>query len=118
MDADKESDLKRFDTPIVLLALALYVVERVLAFVWLQNRIGSGAGWEARFQEFFFGQEAHSIFNILLGLDMPESLLGILDPRNIFRAVLQTLHFLANWWIAGLLFRLSLFLAKRRAEQE
>ena len=109
------SDLQRFETPIGLLAIALYVVERLLAFAYLQNQAGF-AGMESQLLGFFFGQPPYSILDILLGFDVPESLIGILNPRNIVQAVLQAVHFLINWWLAGLPFRLFLFIEKRGTE--
>ena len=61
------SDLQRFETPIGLLAIALYVIERLLAFACLQNQAGSGAGLESQLLGFFFGQPPYSILDILLG---------------------------------------------------
>ncbi len=117
-DSKPESDPKRFDTAIGLLALALYVIERCLAFALLQSRSVSGAGWESELLGYFFGQPPYSIFNILLGFTVPEGLLAMLNPRNIAQAVLQAAHFLTNWWIVGLPFRLFLFLEKRGNEKE
>jgi len=117
-DLKPESDLARFEIPIGILAIVMYVLERVLAFAWLQNRSVSGTGWETEFLGFFFGQAPYSFFNILLGFDVPESLLVILNPRNIAQAVLQALHFLINLFLAGLPFRLLLLLEKQRAEQD
>jgi|WetSurMetagenome_2_1015567.scaffolds.fasta_scaffold79206_2 hypothetical protein len=114
----QKSNLDRFDIPIGILALTLYVIERWIAFAWLQSRSGSGTGWEAQGLEFFFGRPPYSILDILLGFDVPESWLGLLHPKNIAQAVLQALHFLINWFLAGLPFRFLLFLEKRRAEQE
>jgi hypothetical protein len=119
IDSKPESDPKRIETAIGILALALYVIERCLAFVYLQSRSISGtAGWESQVLEFFFGQPPYSIFNILFGFGVPEALLSILNPRNIAQAVLQAVLFLLNWWLVGLPFRLILFIEKRRIEQE
>ncbi len=114
-DHKPASDLQRFETPIGLLAIALYVIERLLAFAYLQNQAGS-AGMESQLLGFFFGQPPYSILDILLGFDVPETLIGILNPRNILQAILQTAHFLINFFLAGLPFRLLLLLEKRRAE--
>jgi len=105
--------LERFEPLIGFLAFALYVAERCLAFACLQNFSGSGTGLETQLLEFFFGQPPYSIFNILLGFGPPESLLGILTPRNILQAILQGLQFLANWWIIGMLFRLIAIFSNR-----
>jgi hypothetical protein len=109
------SDLQRFETPIGLLAIALYIIERLLAFAYLQDQAGS-AGMESQLLGFFFGQPPYSILDILLGFDVPETLIGILNPRNILQAALQTVHFLINFFLAGLPFRFLLLLEKRRAE--
>jgi hypothetical protein len=115
-DDKPDSDLKRFETPIGLLAIALYVIERLLAFAFLQDRAGSGTGLESQLLGFFFGQPPYSILDILFGFDIPESLIGIFNPRNIIQAILQAVHFLINWWLAGLPFRLYLLLEKRNSE--
>jgi hypothetical protein len=112
------SDPKRFETAIGILALALYVIERCLAFAYLRSRSISGTGWEFQVLEFFFGQPPYSIFNILFGFGVPEALLSILNPRNIAQAVLQAVLFLLNWWLVGLPFRLLFFLEKRKTERE
>jgi hypothetical protein len=117
-DLKSESDLTRFEIPIGILAIVMYVLERVLAFAWLQSRSVSGAGWETEFLGFFFGQAPYSFFNILLGFDVPETFIGMLNPGNILRALLQVVHFLINIFLAGLPFRLLLLLEKQRAEQE
>jgi hypothetical protein len=117
-DLKPESGLQRFGTPIGLLAIAVYVIERIAAFVCLRNRVGSGAGWESQLLGFFFGQPPYSILDILLGFDIPESWIGILDPRKIIQAVIQAIHFSINWWLAGLPFRLFLLLEKHGPEQE
>ena len=116
-ESKPESGLPRFEIPIGILALALYVIERVWAFTYLQSRSVSGAGWETELLGFFFGQAPYSLVNILLGFDVTEALLVILNPRNIMQAVLQALHFLINLFLAGLPFRLLLLLEKQRAEQ-
>jgi len=79
-DLKSESDLTRFEIPIGMLAIVMYVLERVLAFAWLQSRSVSGAGWETEFLGFFFGQAPYSFFNILLGFDVPETFIGMLNP--------------------------------------
>ncbi len=115
-DLKPVSDLQRFETPIGLLAIALYVIERLLAFTYLQNQAGSGAGMESQLLGFFFGQPPYSILDILLGFDVPETLIGIFNPRNILQALLQTAHFLINFFLAGLPFRLLMLLEKRGAD--
>jgi hypothetical protein len=113
-----KSNLDRFDVPIGILALTLYIIQRCVAFAWLQSLSGSGTGWEANALEFFFGRPPYSILDILLGFDIPESMLGLLNPRNFLQAILQAVHFLINWWLAGLPFRGLLFFEKRGAEQQ
>jgi hypothetical protein len=98
------SGLERFEFAIGILALAGYIIERCIAFAFLQSRSASGGELESKILGFFFGQPPYSIFDILLGFGMPEGMLGILNPRNILQAILQALHFLANWWIAKLPF--------------
>jgi hypothetical protein len=86
----------------------LYIIQRCVAFAWLQSLSGSGTGWEANGLEFFFGRPPYSILDILLGFDIPESMLGLLNPKNIAQAVLQSMHFLINWFFAGVPFRIIL----------
>jgi hypothetical protein len=97
-----DTDPGRFDAAIGVLALALYVIERCLAFVFLESRSASAGLWETRLLEFFFGRPPYSIFDILAGFGPPEGMFALLSPRNILQALLQGLHFFANWWIARL----------------
>ncbi len=115
-DLKPESDLARFEIPIGLLAIALYVIERVLAFTWLRTVSASSTGLDSQLLGFFFGEPPYSILDILFGFDIPELLIGILNPKNIIQAVLQAVHFFINWWLAGLPFRLYLLVEKHNAE--
>ncbi len=108
-----ESGLNRFEIPIGLLAIALYAIERVLAFAYLQNQTGS-AGMESRLLGFFFGQPPYSILDVLLGFDVPETWIGFLNPMNILQTLLQTLHFLINWFLSGLPFRVYLLFERHK----
>jgi hypothetical protein len=103
---ESKAGLERYETAIAILAFAAYILERCAAFFILQNRAGSGGDLESQLLEFFFGQTPHSVLDVLLGFGPPEALREILNPRNILQAVLQGLHFLANWWIVSLPFRM------------
>ena len=93
------SGAERFEPPIAILAFALYVLERCLAFAFLLNRAEAGGGWESRLLAFLFGSAPYSILDILFGFDTPAGWIGFLSPRNILQAVLQVVHFLINWQV-------------------
>jgi hypothetical protein len=52
--------------------LALYVLERGIACVFLRSR--EAGAWEPRLLEFLFGDPPYTIFDILLGVGPPEGL--------------------------------------------
>jgi|PlaIllAssembly_1097288.scaffolds.fasta_scaffold701417_2 hypothetical protein len=93
----------RFDLAIGVLAFAGYVLERFLVFLFLRSR--TGGEWESGLLELFFGKAPYSVLNVVLGFSPPEAIWELLTPVALGRALLQVLHFLANWWLASLPFR-------------
>lgn len=103
---DPEITLDRLEIPILLFALALYIIERCIAFVFLQSRSGSIGGLESQLLDFFFGQPPYSIFDLLLGFDPTGGLLDLLHPRSLLVVTVQIIHFWVNYWMIKLPFRL------------
>jgi hypothetical protein len=112
-----KSSLEQFEFQIGILALVLYVLERCAAFAFLQSRIAVAGAIESRIMEFFFGRAPYSVFDIVLGFGPPENMLEILNPINILKAGLQAGHFLVNWLIVGLPFRVYLKFTNFKKEQ-
>jgi len=94
-----EADLDRFDIPIVVIALVLYVIERILAFSFLLGRSGSAGTLETQVMGFLFGQPPFSILDVLLGFDFTQGLFGLAQPKTLVLATIQIAHFWVNYWI-------------------
>jgi hypothetical protein len=116
MGGNDTDDLERFDFAIVIIALILYVVERCLAFAFLQSRSGDAGALESQLMGFFFGRPPYSILNLLLGFDLNKGLFGLIQPMNLLVAIIQAAHFLVNFWIVRFSFLLIPGLMKRKSD--
>lgn len=94
-----KDDPERFESPIIVIALALYIIERCLAFAFLQSRSASAGALESMVMGFLFGQPPFSIFNILLGFELNQGLFVLLQPRILLSVTIQIAHFWVNYWI-------------------
>jgi hypothetical protein len=102
MQSSDDSNLEKYEFPIVAFALGFYVIERFLAFIFLQNWSVESGAMESQILGFLFGQPPYSILNILLGFDLNQGLFGFVQPRNLILAAIQIAHFGLNYWILKL----------------
>jgi hypothetical protein len=117
MSGNDKDDLERFEFPIIAIAFVLYVVERCLAFAFLQSRSGDAGAFEFQVMGFLFGQPPYSILNLLLGFDLNLGLFGLFQPINLLRGMIQAAHFLANYWIVRFPFLYISRFMNKKADQ-
>jgi hypothetical protein len=113
---DDEDSLERFELPIVAIALVLYVIDRCLAFAFLQSRSGSASALESQVLGFFFGPPPYSILDILLGFDLNQGLFGLVQPRNFILVMIQIALFWVNYWIVRFPFMALTRVGKHKAD--
>jgi hypothetical protein len=94
---NKSSPFEKWGCAIFILATVLLTLERYLIFAVLLQQADRGNQAAEHLVVFLFGNPPFSIFDVLLGLSLPdEGLLFLLQPRNLVVLAIQAAHFGMN----------------------
>lgn len=93
----EQSLLEKFGCLIFTIAALLLAAQRYLAFVFLGWESASGSSTAFSIMDFMFGDPPYSVFDVLLGFQIPdEGIFFLLQPHNLALGLVQAVHFGIN----------------------
>jgi hypothetical protein len=93
----------RLGCGVLVLATLLFAAERYLLFVGLPSLSAPSRSAAFLLHRFLFGDPPYSLFDVLLGFEIPdEGLVFLLQPHNLLLGLAQAAHFGANLGIVYL----------------
>jgi hypothetical protein len=111
-----DSELSRWGCLLFGLAAVLLAAQRAAGFSLLAQLSEQGSQGADQALQFLFGQRPFSLFDILLGLELPDenaSLLALLQLRTMAIAVIQALHYGVNCLVVYGFFRAVSWIGQR-----
>ena len=90
---------------ILIIATVLFAIQRFLIFSFLGNLSSQANSTASAILDFLFGEPPYSVFDLLLGFEMPDdALFYLLQPRNWALGLVQAIHWGLNIGLAMLPF--------------
>ena len=95
----------RYGCLILIIATVLFAIQRFLIFSFLGNLSSQANSTASAILDFLFGEPPYSVFDLLLGFEMPDdALFYLLQPRNWALGLVQAIHWGLNIGLAMLPF--------------
>ena len=92
---------RRWGWAVLIIAALLFAIERYILFSVLVPLSAAGSQAAAQALAFLYGNPPYSIFNVLLGFQIPdEGLMFLLQPHNMLLGFTQALHYGINLGLA------------------
>jgi hypothetical protein len=89
--------MRRWGTAVLIVSVVLFAVERYVVFSALVPLASAGSHSAGEVLGFLYGNPPYSIFNVLLGFEIPaEGLFFLLQPHNVLLGISQAIHYGIN----------------------
>jgi len=103
----EDSFSNRYGCLILIIATILFAIQRYFIFLFLGYLSTQASSTASSALDFLFGESPYSVFDVLLGFEIPdEGLFYLLQPRNWALGLVQAIHWGLNIGLATLPFRL------------